>query len=170
MRRTAVRSTFSERRGVMKTISHVRTVICGVMLAAGLAAMPPAAHGQEFGARAGVAVHPDQFYFGGHYQSEPLIDHLRFRPNVEIGVGDHVTLVGFNVEFAYFFPTRSPWQLYAGGGPALNVINVDDDTHSESGLNVLAGVQHSKGLFFEFKVGAFDSPDFRFGVGYTWKR
>jgi hypothetical protein len=30
-------------------------------------------------------------------------------------------------------------------------------------------VQHRDGLFFEFKVGAIDSPNLRFGVGYTWR-
>jgi hypothetical protein len=149
----------------------LRTLLSAAALGAAIVtAAPAAAQDLEFGARAGVSVDPDQFYFGGHVQTEPLIDRLRFRPNVEIGLGDDTTLVGFNVEFAYFFPTRSPWQLYAGGGPALNVINRDDDTRSEAGLNVLAGVQHTGGLFFEFKVGAFDSPDFKFGVGYSWKR
>ena len=155
----------------MKTRSYfLRTFVGGIVLAAGLAAAPVTAQAQAVGARAGVSVDPDQFYFGGHFESAPLIDRLRFRPNVEIGVGDDTTLVGFNVEFAYFFPTRSPWQLYAGGGPALNVIDVHDETDAEPGLNVLVGVQHSKGLFFEFKVGAFDSPEFKFGVGYTWRR
>jgi hypothetical protein len=102
-------------------------------------------------------------------QTDPIVDRLRFRPNVEIGLGDDTTLVGLNVEFAYFFPTRSPWQLYAGGGPALNIINRNDDTRTEGGLNALVGVEHSKGLFFEFKIGAFDSPEFKFGVGYTWR-
>jgi hypothetical protein len=162
--------------GIQRFRQSIRTVIA---IAAGVGAFvvaqPAAAQSlEEYGVRAGVSVDPDQFYFGGHVQTEPLIDRLHFRPNVEIGVGDHTTLIGFNVEFAYFFPTRSPWQLYAGGGPALNVINVDldpdDDTRSEAGLNVLVGVQHSKGLFFEFKVGAFDSPEFKFGVGYSWKR
>jgi hypothetical protein len=149
---------------VLRTIGYV-AIVTAVLVLTG-----PAAHAQEVGARAGVSVDPDQFYFGGHFQTEPLVDNLRFRPNVEIGLGDDVTLVGFNVEFAYFFPSRNPWQLYAGGGPALNVINVNDDTETEGGLNVLVGVQHSKGLFFEFKVGAFDSPEFKFGVGYSWKR
>ncbi len=140
-----------------------------------LGARPAAAQTLGYGVRAGVSVDPDQFYFGGHVQTEPLIDHLRFRPNVEIGIGDSTKLIAFNVEFAYFFPqSRPPWQIYAGGGPALNVINFDPDpgdgdTHAEPGLNMLVGVQHSKGLFFEFKVGAFDSPDFKFGVGYSWR-
>jgi hypothetical protein len=146
----------------------LRTLFC---VGALVGVAPSAAVAQDLGAgvRAGVSVDPDQFYFGGHVQTEPLIERLRFRPNVEIGLGDDVTLVAFNVEFAYFFPTRSPWQLYAGGGPALNVINFNDDTRSEGGLNVLGGVEHAKGLFFEFKVGAFDSPEFKFGVGYTWR-
>jgi len=158
-------------RQTLRTITCV--AICGAAL---LTARPAAAQALEaYGVRAGVSVDPDQFYFGGHVQTEPLIDRLHFRPNVEIGVGDNATVLALNVEFAYFFPTRSPWQLYAGGGPALNVINFDPDpgdgdTHAEAGLNVLVGVQHSKGLFFEFKVGAFDSPEFKFGVGYSWKR
>ena len=144
---------------------------CAVVLAAAstFGAAPASAQQLEVGVRAGVSVDPDQFYFGAHAQTEPIIDRLRFRPNVEIGLGDDTTLVGFNVEFAYFFPTRSPWHLYAGGGPALNVINRDDDTRAEGGLNALVGVEHSRGLFFEFKIGAFDSPEFKFGVGYTWR-
>jgi hypothetical protein len=146
-----------------------RTLICLGLLATVASLTASRAEAQDFGVRAGVSVDPDQFYFGGHVQTEPLIDRLRFRPNIEIGLGDDVTVVGFNVEFAYFFPTRSPWQLYAGGGPALNVINFEDDTRAEGGLNALVGVEHSKGLFFEFKIGAFDSPEFKFGVGYTWR-
>jgi len=162
--------------GIQRFRLTIRTVIAVAACAGALfTPQPVAAQGlDEYGVRAGVSVDPDQFYVGGHVQTEPLIDRLRFRPNVEIGLGDHTTLIGLNVEFAYFFPTRSPWQIYAGGGPALNIINFDlepdDDTRTEAGLNVLVGVQHSKGLFFEFKVGAFDSPEFKFGVGYSWKR
>jgi hypothetical protein len=147
----------------------LRTAICCGAFAATMSLAARPAEAQEFGARAGVSVDYDQFYFGGHFQTEPLVDRLRFRPNVEIGLGDDVTLVGFNVEFAYFFPTQNAWQLYAGGGPALNVINFEDDTRAEGGLNALVGVEHAKGLFFEFKIGAFDSPEFKFGVGYTWR-
>jgi hypothetical protein len=151
--------------------SVVRTLIWALVVAAasGIGARAASAQQLEVGARAGVSVDPDQFYFGAHVQTDPIIDRLRFRPNVEIGLGDDQTLVGFNVEFAYFFPTRSPWHLYAGGGPALNIIKHDDDTRAEGGLNALVGVEHAKGLFFEFKIGAFDSPEFKFGVGYTWR-
>jgi hypothetical protein len=59
--------------------------------------------------------------------------------------------------------------LYAGGGPALNIFMTDDDSDTEAGFNVLVGMETSKGLFFEFKIGAMDSPDLKFGVGYTWR-
>ncbi|MEO7156512.1 MAG: hypothetical protein ABI039_03055, partial [Vicinamibacterales bacterium] len=118
----------------------------------------------------GISVVPDQFYFGGHFETAPLIEHLYFRPNVELGIGDDVTLLAANMEFVYKFTTRRPWNLYAGAGPALNIYMPDEgDSNSEAGLNLLVGVEQSRGLFFEFKIGAIDSPDFKFGVGWTFR-
>jgi hypothetical protein len=45
----------------------------------------------------------------------------------------------------------------------------DDDTNTDAGFNILLGVENSRGLFFEFKIGAIDSPDFKFGVGWTFR-
>ncbi|HSC26576.1 MAG TPA: hypothetical protein VLD67_04840 [Vicinamibacterales bacterium] len=133
----------------------------------GAFAAPAAA--QAPGVRAGASIDPDQFYFGGHYETAPLVDRLRFRPNVEVGLGDDVTVIALNFEFTYAFPSRNQWSLYVGGGPALNIIDRDDDTDPEGGFNILLGVEHRRGLFFEFKVGTIDSPDIKFGVGYTWR-
>jgi hypothetical protein len=138
-----------------------------VALMLGTLAAPASA--QAVGARVGVSGDPDQFYFGGHVETAPLVDRLRFRPNVEIGLGDHVTLVAFNFEFAYFFPLRQMWNLYAGGGPALNLIDTEDDTSAEGGFNLLVGAAHRSGLFAEFKVGMLKSPSVKFGVGYSWQ-
>jgi hypothetical protein len=129
------------------------------------------AHAQDAGIRGGISVDPDQIYFGGHIETSPLIDRLYFRPNVEVGFGDDVTLIGANMEFVYKFSNRRPWNIYAGGGPALNVSMVDgvDGSNTDAGLNLLVGVEQAKGLFFEFKIGAVDSPDFKFGVGWTFR-
>jgi hypothetical protein len=128
---------------------------------------------QDGGIRGGISVDPDQFYFGGHLETSPLIDRLYFRPNVEVGLGDDLTLIAANMEFVYKFSTGRAWNLYAGGGPALNIYMIDgdgdDDAETDAGVNLLVGVEASNGLFFEFKVGAVDSPDFKFGVGYTWR-
>ena len=125
---------------------------------------------QDAGVRGGLTVNPDQFYFGGHIETSPLVDRLYFRPNVELGIGEDLMLIAANMEFVYKFLNRSGWGLYAGGGPALNVYMIDDgDSDTEAGFNVVVGAESSRGLFFEFKIGAIDSPDFKFGVGYTWR-
>ena len=128
------------------------------------------AFAQDAGIRGGISVDPDQFYFGGHIETSPLVDRLHFRPNVEIGVGDDLMLIAANMEFAYKFSRRGSWGFYAGGGPALNIVMVDDaDSDTGAGFNVMVGAESARGLFFEFKVGAIDAPDFKFGVGWTFR-
>lgn len=138
-----------------------------------LSATPAAA--QDPGVRAGVSIDPDQFYFGGHFETGPLVDRLHFKPNLEIGFGDDIVLFAANMEFVYKFPLQRGWSIYAGGGPALNIYTYDDDGGSdndadtEPGLNIIIGFEHSRGLMFEFKIGTIDSPDFKFGVGWTFR-
>lgn len=138
-----------------------------LVLLLGLFAAPAAA--QTVGARVGASVNPDQFVFGAHVETAPVIEQVYFRPNVEIGIGDDTTVVGLNFEFVYKFPSRGPWVLYAGGGPALNVVDTERATNTEGGLNILIGAEHTRGLFFEAKGGALDSPDFKITVGYSWR-
>jgi hypothetical protein len=128
------------------------------------------ARAQEVGVRAGVSGDPDQFYAGVHFESQPLVDRLRFRPNLEVGVGSDVTLVALNFEFAYPVPLpRTRWRLYVGAGPALNLYRTDRDTNPEGGFNILFGLEHRGGLFTELKVGALDSPSVKFAVGYAFR-
>lgn len=69
------------------------------------------------------------------------------------------------------------WQLYFGGGPAVNVYrfdlfpgaNGDSHTELEGGFDTMVGFAHDSGLMLELRVGASGSPDLRFGVGYTFK-
>ena len=123
------------------------------------------------GVRAGVSGTPNQFVFGGHVETKELADRLTFRPNVEIGVGNGGTIVGINLEFAYWLPTKTdPWKFYVGGGPAAIITHVNNvGTSSGGGFNLLIGAQHSGGLFTELKVGMADSPDVKFMVGYVFK-
>jgi hypothetical protein len=156
----------------MSRSGHRRStgVSCFLTLLVVLAA-PAAGWAQGPGIRGGVSVDPDQFYFGAHYETDSLVDRLHFKPNLEVGFGDDLTLVGINFEFVYKFPARRAWTLYAGGGPAVNFYSFDDIDHSETepGFNVLFGAESAKGLFFEVKIGAIDSPDLKFGVGYSFR-
>lgn len=132
-------------------------------------------YGQEgWGVRTGISGDPDQFVFGGHLESAPLVDRLVFRPSGEIGLGSDLTVVALNFEFAYkFVGSAQTWTPYVGAGPALNIFNFDsgrfrDDTSLEGGFNMLVGVEHTRGLFTEFKVGSLDSPDIKFLIGYSF--
>jgi hypothetical protein len=117
-----------------------------------------------------VSVDPDQFYIGAHYETDALVDRLHFRPNGEFGFGDDLTTIALNFEFAYKFPSRAAWRLYAGGGPAVNFYSFDGGgDNTEPGLNFMIGAEANNGLFFELKIGAIDSPELKFGVGWTFR-
>ncbi len=133
-----------------------------------LAASP--AHAQVApGIQGGISLDPDQFYFGGHVETAPLVDRVRFRPSVDIGIGDDLTVVAGNFDFTYTFPGSSPWNLYVGGGPSINFYDSDGGSNTEGGFNFIIGAKNRDGLFFEMKVGLADSPDLKFGVGYTFR-
>jgi hypothetical protein len=150
------------------------TTACGVVLLGVVTAWPAAA--QRVGLRAGLSVDPDQFYFGVHAESGPVIDLVRFRPNVEAGFGGNLTVVAFNGEFVYPFELRNGTRLYAGGGPALVVISRDrlgpppgvDTTTVEPGFSFVLGVLFLGDSCAELKLGAIASPDVRIGFGYTF--
>jgi len=143
---------------------------CGAIL---LGTVPAAAQGPAV--RAGVSIDPDQVFIGGHYETAELVDRVHFRPGVDAGLGDDVTHIGLNFEFAYKFPKRHGWGLYAGAGPAINIYSHDSngrgngDSSTDAGLNVFVGVEQYSGLFFEFKIGAIDSPNLKFAVGWSFR-
>ena len=114
---TMIRSAFSGARWAPSAVAAAFIFL--------VSSAPVAA--QSVGIRAGVSVDPEQFYLGAHVQTPPLVDRLHFRPNVEIGVGDDTTITALNVEFAYHFRSPEAWNVYAGAGPALNVIHRSGD-------------------------------------------
>lgn len=137
-------------------------------LTGAIAAAP--AHAQVApGVQAGVSLDPDQFFFGGHIETTPLVDRVRFRPSVDVGIGDGTAVSG-NFDFTYTFPARGPWALYLGAGPSINFYDADNGgSDTEGGFNFLIGAKQARGLFFEAKIGMAGSPDFKFGVGYTFR-
>ncbi len=149
----------------------LRSFVRWSALAAALVLLPAHAWAQSAGVRVGVSSDPTQFYFGGHYETAPLIPHLRFRPNIEIGLGDSRTLITGNFEFAYYVPIpNQPWNAYFGGGPSLVIDHpTGGETGTGGGLNLLAGIAHREGLFAEVKIGLADSPELKFAVGYSFK-
>ena len=148
---------------------RVSIFVCLVFFTGVMAATPVQAQSVAPGVQGGVSLDPDQFYFGGHLETSPLIDRLRFRPSVDVGIGD-VTTVSGNFDFTYTFSGGNPWNLYVGGGPSMNWYNFDNGgSDTQAGFNFIGGVKSRAGLFFEVKVGVEGSPDLKFGVGYTFR-
>ena len=144
--------------------------VAAVATCASLIAVSDPGFAQGPGVRAGVSVDPDQFYVGGHYETDELIEHLHLRPNLEVGFGDDVTTYAVNIEAIYKFPmkNRRDTSFYAGGGPAIIFYDRDNGSDAEGGLNLLGGLEFGK-FFFEVKGGLFDSPNLKVGIGYTFR-
>jgi hypothetical protein len=128
------------------------------------------------GVVAGISARPNQFYIGAHVMAGEVVKDFWFRPNAEIAFGNSLTQIGLNGEFVYLMRLpKNAWTPYFGGGPALNIATIHRDaplnntTDTGPGFNFLAGIGKSKGLFAEIKVGALDSPEFKFGVGYSFR-
>jgi hypothetical protein len=144
-----------------------------LFLAFALLFSPAAARSVEAQTRAGVqgglSIDPDQVFFGGHVRTAPLIDRVRFRPSVDIGLGEDLTLIAFNFDFTYTFPARGPWNLYVGAGPSVNFSKIDNGSNTGAGFNFIVGAEQRSGLFFEAKIGAGDAASLKLGVGYTFR-
>ena len=98
---------------------------------------------------------------------------IEFRSSAS-SFGNSITLIALNAEFTYWVPLRKdPWNVYLGGGPAANIFTSGPvggrSTDVRPGFNFLAGIAQRSGLFSEIKIGAIDSPSFKFGIGYTFR-
>ena len=128
-----------------------------------------------WGPRVGLSIDPDQIHFGAHLDFGNFARHVRFQPNIEVGVGDNVTLVTVNAEAAYRFLSRwDVWAPYVGGGLGANVVRFDKGNNSETdiGINALAGIErglsHGDRFFLEAKFSLNDVPDAKFTAGWTF--
>jgi hypothetical protein len=151
-----------------------RTVLSSLMFLFAFMAATGSAFAQKgVGIRAGASGEPDQFYFGGHLDVTEVVERFWFRPNAEVGVGNGLTLFSLNGEFVYDLPIKSSqWYPYVGGGPAFLIGSFRTSggriTDTGGGFNFVGGIRQRKGLMGELKLGAFDSPEIKLGIGWTW--
>ena len=69
----------------------------------------------QFGLRGGLSANPDQLYVGVHTETGPVFERFLFRPNLEVGFGNDVTVVALNGEFLYPFQLENGTRLHVGG-------------------------------------------------------
>jgi opacity protein-like surface antigen len=134
-----------------------------------------AGHGiRGWGPRVGFAADPDQLVIGAHMDAGRLAPRVRFQPDVELGVGDNVVILGFTAPVHYLFKVSGDIQPYAGGGVTLGFVNVDNgDDDVEAALDLIGGLEWSMksgNLFFtEFDIMVGDLQDFQIIAGWTFR-
>ena len=140
----------------------------------------------RLGVRGATSLDPEMFMFGVHSQMGPFFsENLYARPSLEMGFGELTTFLGLNFEGVYRLPVvqrTSRWNVYAGGGPALNFSResfeadatedrnpIDfSDLTLDVGFNFLIGIQSRDGMFLELKSTAYSIPTIRFEIGYNF--
>jgi hypothetical protein len=130
-----------------------------------------------WGPRLGFSSGPDQFIFGAQLDFGNFGQHVRFQPNIEMGLGDHRTTGAINLDTTYRFSSNwDVWSPYLGGGLGLSMSGSDNglahDSDTGIGASAIGGIE--KGLsngdrfFTEVKLGAGDAPDLKLMIGWTF--
>lgn len=121
-----------------------------------LLSLAPAVAGAQtlegFGPRLGFSVDPDQIVLGGQLSVGGFDPEWTFDPSLELGFGDDVTVIAFNLDAYYHMRLRdSDWRPYAGGGIGIANISFDlpppleDESDTEVGLDLVLGFQVPRG-------------------------
>lgn len=152
--------------------------IARVLAVAAFLLLPGLAQAEvDFGVRGGLYSDAEAGFIGG----ELLMDVTRawyFNPNLEYVFVDDGDLSTLNLDFHYDFPTRARYYLWAGGGPAVIFRsidapdfcrNCDDDSETDLGINLLAGIGFGKGQalrpYLQGKVILSDETEAALAVG-----
>lgn len=129
--------------------------------------------------RVGVSFDPDQFH-GGLQVSIGPDRRLRFRPSLDVGVGNGVRIASLNGDILLRFGRpQTRLRPYLGGGPGLNVIDVTSGVGEARGVetklvgNAVAGLVwggHRAGwrYLLEGRAGFGDTASAKITVGVSF--
>lgn len=127
------------------------------------------------GLRAGITDwnNVNQFHIGLDAGMGEVLPNVEFTPNFELGLGDDATILSVNGDLAYQFTelVTSPWGLYGGGALSLHMMDFDNHSDTDLGLNLLVGgtkmfTNGHRGRA-EMRFGVLDSPDFKLTFGIS---
>ncbi len=123
-----------------------------------------------WGLRAGLASDPDQIVGGVQFDLGEFRPNLRFRPDVQLGLGDDVTTLYVTAPVHFRFNVQEAFTPYAGGGVALGLVDRDlpptstaDETSFEIGFRATGGLEWNRrgtaAFAVELSLGFGDVPD-----------
>jgi hypothetical protein len=136
---------------------------------------------QTWGPHIGFSSDPNQVVFGGHLEMGEIAPQVDFVPGVDVGFGDHATLVAISGDFRYRLKVSNvTWQPYVGGGVALHFYSWNSDYfppgthHSETlgGGELIGGAdvptRTGSRFFVEGRFGLADAPSFKALAGWCF--
>jgi hypothetical protein len=149
-------------------VLSTRRFACVVLTVVAILGVSAAAEAQGIGFQGGATVDPEQMFVGTHFETKEIFQGLRFRPGIDGSWGQDFSMATVNIEFTYRTPLgRSPWSMYQGGGPAIVLVRVNDNTDTRAGSFFTFGFAHRSGFFTEFRYGGGGYPQLKFGAGFT---
>jgi len=156
---------------------RIRTSFLALVILGTLLSAPAQAEGLSFrgwGPRVGLSLNPDQVFGGVHFNLGEIARNLRFQPNLEIGFGDDVFLVGGYFPAMWMFKSvEGSWTPYAGGELGFTYRDFDSGgSDTDVALNAVGGgellMKNNNRFFVEAKVGLIEDPDLKVLAGWTF--
>ena len=138
-------------------------------LAVALLCLAEPVSAQGFAVRGGANPNPIQLYGGVQYTFPPIWETLRPTPSVEAGLGHDAARLAVHLDAllqSRRLGRRSAWTVLLGGGPVINRYWRPLGSQTAVGINAVAALDHGSGWFGEFRLGFFDGPVFRVGLGH----
>ena len=94
----------------------------------------------HLGFRLGANFDSNDVLLGAHVLV-PLTDRLELYPSFDFYFPDDGTLLGFNGDLKYRFPTGSSLWIYAGGGLNLLYFSFEGESDTDVGANLIGGFE-----------------------------
>lgn len=109
-------------------------------------------HRAHIGPRIGYNFDADAVTLGGQL-SLPIGRHLEFYPSADVHLVDEGSLYGVNLDLKYRLPARTARWLYVGGGLGILSRSVNNNDHTDTGLNLMLGAESLRGRVHPFAEG-----------------